>query len=173
MLIHSDVSQSIHCPDDGTFPNSGLPVVLLSNAFVGEPPLNPADIESVFHTNGWVNSWCNGLYPYQHYHSTAHEALGLYSGWVKAQFGGPAGKIVTLRAGQVVILPAGVAHKNIEQSSDFQVVGAYPAGQIPDMKYGKLGDRPMADRNIASVPLPAKDPVFGDKGPLIKEWQDF
>jgi uncharacterized protein YjlB len=173
MLKNSSSTQSIHCPDDGTFPNNALPAVLLCNAFAGETPLNPADIERVFHTNGWVNSWRNGLYSYQHYHSTAHEALGIYSGWVKAQLGGPAGKIVTLRTGQVVILPAGVAHKNVEQSADFQVVGAYPIGQIPDMKYGKSGDRPLADKNIASVPLPLRDPVFGEEGPLIKEWQAF
>ena len=73
----------------------------------------------------------------------------------------------------MVILPAGVAHKNIEQSADFMVVGAYPVGQIPDMKYGKSGDRPQADNNIASVTLPAKDPVFGEEGPLMKEWLVF
>ncbi len=163
--------ETIHCPDDGTFPNNDMPVILLRSAFTCETSMNPADIERVFHAHGWVNSWRNGLFSYQHYHSTAHEALGVYSGWVKAQLGGPGGGTVAVMAGDVVILPAGVAHKNIEQSADFQVVGAYPVGQIPDMKYGKSGERPQVDKNIASVALPAKDPVFGEEGPLIKEWQ--
>jgi uncharacterized protein YjlB len=171
MLKESKSTQSLHCPDDGTFPNNAMPVVLLCNAFAAATSLHPAEIERVFHANGWVNTWRNGLYSFQHYHSTAHEALGIYSGWVKAQLGGPTGEIVTVKAGDVVILPAGVAHKNIEQSADFKVVGAYPVGQIPDMKYGKSGERPLVDKKIASVALPAKDPVFGEDGPLMKKWQ--
>lgn len=170
MLKEPEQVQTIHYPDDGTFPNNGMPVVLLRRAFAAETSLNPADIEKVFHANDWVNSWRNGLFSFQHYHSTAHEALGVYSGWVKAQLGGPEGGIVTVRVGDVVILPAGVAHKNIEQSPDFRVVGAYPVGQIPDMKYGKSGERHQVDENIASVALPAKDPVFGEEGPLRKVW---
>ena len=62
--------QKIHCPDDGIFPNNALPVVLLRSAFACETSLNPADIERVFHGNGWENSWRNGLFSFQHYHST-------------------------------------------------------------------------------------------------------
>ncbi len=156
--------------DDGTFPNSPLPLLLYKQVFNAESGVNPSDIEKGFHSNNWVNPWRNGLYDYHHYHSTAHEVLGLYSGWVKAQLGGPAGKIVTVKAGDVIVIPAGIAHKNIDQSPDFQVVGAYPQGQIPDMRYGKPGERPMADENIGKVSLPDNDPVYGGKGPLIKNW---
>lgn len=155
--------------DDGIYPNNPLPLLILEQAFK-KHDINPAQIEDVFHDNKWVNSWRNGLYPFHHYHSTAHEALGVYSGWVKAQFGGPDGEILTAKAGDVIIVPAGVAHKNIEQSPDFKVVGAYPAGQIPDMKYGKPGERPIADENIRSVMLPKNDPVYNKSGPLIQRW---
>ncbi|MGD8650012.1 MAG: hypothetical protein PVJ77_25990, partial [Desulfobacterales bacterium] len=74
------------------------------------------------------------------------------------------------RAGDVIIIPAGVAHKNLNQSLDFRCVGAYPAGQSPDMQYGKPSERPSADQNIRSVPLPETDPVFGKKGPLLEIW---
>jgi uncharacterized protein YjlB len=47
-----------------------------------------------------------------------------------------------------------VAHKNIESSDDFGVVGAYPEGQDWYMNYGKPGERPKADKNIARLPLP-------------------
>lgn len=157
--------------DDGTFPNNALPLMLLKKAFNSKPDINPAEIEKVFYANGWINSWRNGLYPFHHYHSTAHEALGLYSGWVKAQLGGPEGKIVIVKAGDVIVIPAGVAHKNIDQSPDFKVVGAYPISQMPDMKYGKLGERPIVDVNIKKVPAPENDPVYGKTGPLIHQWK--
>ena len=163
-------STSFICHDDGTYPNNDLPLVLLKQAIQSTGPISSSTIENVFHENNWVNSWRNGLYSFHHYHSTAHEVLGIYSGWVKAQLGGPGGKIVTVEVGDVVIIPAGVAHKNIDQSPDFKVVGAYPTGQIPDMKYGKPGERPGADQNIQNVDLPEYDPVYGKTGPLMELW---
>nr|WP_319393422.1 hypothetical protein [uncultured Desulfobacter sp.] len=157
--------------DDGTYPNNTIPLVLFKQAIQSTVTIDPGSIETVFHENNWVNSWRNGLFGVHHYHSTAHESLGVYSGWVKAQLGGPGGEIVTVEAGDVVIIPAGVAHKNIDQSTDFKVVGAYPTGQIPDMKYGKPGERPETDQNIQNVDLPEYDPVYGKNGPLIKLWR--
>jgi len=156
--------------DDGTYPNNILPLVLLKQAIQSTGPISPSTIENVFHENNWVNSWRNGLFGFHHYHSTAHETLGIYCGWVKAQLGGPDGKVVTVEAGDVVVIPAGVAHKNIDQSPDFKVVGAYPIGQVPDMKYGKPGERPHADRNIQNIDLPEYDPVYGKTGPLMELW---
>ena len=39
------------------------------------------------------------------------------------------------------------------------------------MQYGKPGERPGTDRNIAGVPAPAADPVHGDAGPLTRLWR--
>jgi uncharacterized protein YjlB len=89
---------------------------------------------------------------------------------VKAQFGGPDGQIATAEAGDVIIIPVGVSHKNLDQSPDFRCVGAYPKGQTADMKYGKPGERPQTDRNIKSVPLPRTDPVYGIDWRLIEIW---
>jgi len=36
---------------------------------------------------------------------------------------------------------------------------------------GRAGERPQADANIARVPLPAGDPVFGRAGPLREQWK--
>jgi uncharacterized protein YjlB len=158
--------------DDGTYPNNaGLPLILLSQVFDAKPDVHPAFIEKTFRDNDWENSWRNGLYSFHHYHSTAHEVLGIYGGRVNAQFGGPEGKVVTARAGDVIIVPAGVSHKNVDQSPDFSVVGAYPRGQMWDMNYGKPAERPRADERIKKVPLPVTDPVFGKTGPLIRLWE--
>lgn len=153
--------------DTGQFPNSRLPAVVYEGALAPGPDL--ADrFETLFEEHGWSGSWRNGLYRVHHYHSTAHEVLGVYRGSVKVRLGGPDGPLVELRAGDVAIIPAGVAHKNESQSDDFAVVGAYPAGTGPDMKYGKDGERPRADRNIAAVALPSFDPIGGS---LLKLWR--
>ncbi|WP_250123845.1 cupin domain-containing protein [Chroococcidiopsis sp. CCMEE 29] len=67
--------------------------------------------------------------PNHHYHSTAHEVLGISRGKAAVRLGGDArGQTFEVRAGDVIIIPAGVAHKNLDSSSDFLVVGAYPLG---------------------------------------------
>jgi uncharacterized protein YjlB len=125
----------------------------------------------LIHANQWGNDWRNGIFTYHHYHSTAHEALLVYGGSAKVQLGGESGVIETIGAGDVIIIPAGVGHKNLGSSSDFHCVGAYPPRQNVDMNYGKAGERPRTDENIARVALPALDPVFGKSGPLIDHWR--
>jgi uncharacterized protein YjlB len=154
--------------DDGVFPNSRLPVLVYRRVIAD---VSAIGFEQLFERNGWSAAWRDGLYSVHHYHSTAHEVLGIYKGRVTARLGGPAGITVTLEAGDVVIVPAGVAHKNDGASADFSVVGAYPAGTGPDMQYGKPGERPGADRNIARVALPGGDPVRGARGPLATLWR--
>ncbi len=156
--------------DDGTFPNNEkLPLLVYKGALNLTESDAASDIERVFHANNWRGSWRNGIYGFQHYHSTAHEVLGVYSGSVQVQLGGPEGITLTAETGDVIIIPAGVAHKNLG-SRNFRCVGAYPRGQSWDMNYGKAKERPQADRNIARVPLPELDPVYGADGLLIEYW---
>jgi len=157
--------------DDGTFPNNGkLPLMVYKNV-IAIPDINPAGaIEEIFRDNGWGGSWRNGIYHFHHYHSTAHEVLGIYGGNVTVQLGGPNGLTLNGSVGDVIIIPAGVAHKNLGSSPDFRCVGAYPPGQSWDMNYGKTGERPRTDQNIKNVPLPESDPVYGIDGPLVKNW---
>jgi len=156
--------------DDGIFPNSKLKLLVYRKA-VELPEDNPASIfEQLFGANKWQGSWRNGIYPYHHYHSTAHEVLGIYSGWANVQLGGEKGIALEIQAGDVIIIPAGMAHKKLRSSSDFGVVGAYPEGQDWDMNYGKPGERPNADRNIERVALPKLDPIYGAGGPVLETW---
>jgi uncharacterized protein YjlB len=156
--------------DDGVFPNSKLPLLLYRNA-VRLPETEPAEVfEQLFRANDWSGSWRNGIYPYHHYHSTAHEVLGVYRGSAKVQLGGEGGMTLEVAAGDVLVIPAGVAHKNLGAKAGFGVVGAYPRGQDWDMNYGGAGERPGADGNIARVALPKMDPVYGDDGPLLERW---
>lgn len=156
--------------DDGTFPNNAkLPLIIYKGAVEMEEG-DATLVEKLFKDHRWGGSWRNGIFPYHHYHSTAHEVLGIYRGSAKVQLGGPHGIQTEVSAGDVIIIPAGVAHKNLEASLDFACVGAYPPGQSFDMNYGKAGERPEADQNIRRVAFPPTDPVYGDRGGLMKQW---
>ncbi len=158
---------------DGGFPNNErLPLLIYHGAFdlVQDDPAS--QIEAVFDSNVWGGMWRNGLHSHHHYHSNAHEVLGCYTGSARIQFGGPSGIITTLEAGDVVIIPAGVAHKNAGSSANFRIIGAYPHGQHNyDLRRGLPGERPKVDEHIASVALPDSDPVYGASGPLVLEWK--
>lgn len=155
--------------DDGTFPNSSLPVVIYRDVFSGDVEL-AAGFENTFTANGWIDTWRNGIYDYHHYHSTSHEVLGIARGTVTVHLGGPHGRLFELSTGDAVVIPAGVSHKNVGSSEDLLVVGAYPDGTSPDMRYVREGERPEADENIARVPLPSSDPIDGVRGRLLAAW---
>jgi uncharacterized protein YjlB len=158
--------------DDGIFPNNAaLPLLVYCDA-VALPRRDPAALfETMFATHHWGSSWRNGIYGFHHYHSTAHEVLGVFRGHATVQFGGEQGLVWSVCSGDVVIIPAGVAHRNLGASRDFGVVGAYPSGQRWDVCYGKPGERPRADQNIARVPIPLADPIYGPQGPLVASWR--
>lgn len=169
-VLQEPDAAAVRLADDGTFPNNpDLPLVVYRAAFVPHR-CTPAIVEAVFRQNRWGGAWRNGIYGYHHYHSTAHEALGVARGSARVQLGGPEGETFAIEAGDVLILPAGVAHKNLGASPDFLVVGAYPAGQDWDLNTGQPDERPQADRNIKQVPLPATDPVYGADGSLATYW---
>ena len=130
--------------DDGVFPNSVLPVLLYRQAFKTEIGDRACAIEQRFAENDWSNSWRNGVYSFAHYHSTTHEVLGAYGGAATLRLGGEHGKTVEVHAGDVIVIPAGVAHQNIGASADFAVVGAYPDGHEWDLLRGRAGERPKA-----------------------------
>jgi uncharacterized protein YjlB len=155
--------------DAGNIPNNRLPLLLYRKVIETAEP-GPELFENLFRAHDWRGSWRNGIYDYHHYHSTSHEVLGVFSGSAKVQLGGENGIVYEVHPGDVLVIPAGVAHKNLGSSKDFGVVGAYPEGMDWDMNYGKPGERPHVDQNIAKVPLPKTDPVCGANGPLLMRW---
>lgn len=159
--------------DDGTYPNNERRPLLAYPGALELPERDPASVfEALFAANQWGGTWRNGVYGFHHYHSTAHEVLGVYGGNAQVQLGGEQGVVLSVSRGDVIIIPAGVAHKNLGASRDFRVVGAYPLGQGWDMCFGEPGERPQADHNIVGVPLPKADPVYGPDGPLFEHWPD-
>jgi uncharacterized protein YjlB len=86
------------------------------------------------------------------------------------RFGGNKGRIYTLKAGDVAILPAGTGHQCLSAEDDFLVVGAYPATGTYD-ECTAVEDRSRALKTIPKVPVPRKDPAYGTAGPLAKLWR--
>jgi uncharacterized protein YjlB len=163
--------QQLVFKDDGAIPNNTLPLLFYRQAFAADTTDLASVIEQRFAENDWTGSWRAGVYPFPHYHSTSHEVLGVFSGSAKLRLGGAQGKTVEVRPGDVIVIPAGVGHQNLGSSADFSVVGAYPGGRKWDLLRRLPGERPQADRNIAAVPLPDNDPLYGSDGPLKRIWK--
>jgi uncharacterized protein YjlB len=155
--------------DDGTIPNSHLPVIVYSKVFKGE---NMAmQMEKKFKENNWTNNWQDIILPYDHFHSNTHEVLGVAAGSVSLQIGGKNGIQKTFVAGDVIILSAGVGHYAVSAHTDYLIVGGYPYGAEWDLLTGRPEDREIAEINIAKLAIPDLDPVFGERGELSKYWK--
>jgi uncharacterized protein YjlB len=157
---------------DGAIPNHPRwPLLVYPAALALSGPDPAALFEELFTRNGWPAAWRNGVFPFHHYHSNAHEALGVYSGEVTVQFGGDGGVKVVARPGDVIVLPAGTGHKRLSSSGQLGVVGAYPDGAHPDTCMPPFARSRKSAATVAQVQLPSGDPVFGKGGPLFEHWR--
>lgn len=146
----------------GGFPNSPLPALIYRRLFAPETPDLAARFEALFERHGWPPEWRYGLFDFDHFHSTAHEALGVFRGSARARLGGPAGQEIDLHAGDVLILPAGVGHACLRDEGEFCMVGAYPPGQRWEVERGDPEALEAAKARVAAVALPESNPVGGD-----------
>ena len=159
--------------DDGSIPNNpALPVLVYKRALAAASPSALADlIEATYTKNHWRAAWRWSVYPFPHYHSTAHEVLGCYRGSATLQLGGKNGVKFVVEPGDIIVLPAGTGHQNLGASDDFHICGGYPDGQSADLLRGHADERPASLKNIQAVPLPKSDPILGDSGPLLSLWK--
>ncbi|ERK17264.1 Cupin domain-containing protein [Pantoea sp. AS-PWVM4] len=160
----------------GGVPNNPLPLII----WPGVAPDNDSEdeenqdtaiwFEETFTRNGWPAAWRSPIFPYTHYHPNTHEIIGVGAGWAEVLFGGDSGRMVTLREGDAVLIPAGVGHKQIHASEDFFTVGAYPEGISPET----LRDEPRflrtSQAQIQRVPMPKRDPFTGGEGAMTEIW---
>ncbi|WP_017730439.1 cupin domain-containing protein [Nafulsella turpanensis] len=162
---------SYQLSENGQIPNNPtLPLLIYQQVFE-EPDRLKEQFQQAFEKNNWRGSWVNGVFDYHHYHSNAHEVLGIAAGTATIMFGGPEGTEVDVQAGDMVVLPAGTGHCRLSASDDFKVVGAYPAGQEDYDTCTQKDDPDEKEENIRHVSLPKADPVSGESGPLMQHWK--
>ncbi|KAL9631123.1 MAG: hypothetical protein Q9164_006062 [Protoblastenia rupestris] len=115
--------------------------------------------------------WRYSMYTFSHFHSTSHEVLCVYSGSAKLCFGGednPQRVEVVVGKGDVMIVPAGVAHRLLEDhDGGFSMVGCYPKGKRWDMCYGRDGEEGN-EKRIAILEWFERDPIYGREGPVLQ-----
>jgi uncharacterized protein YjlB len=181
------LSSSGDCPN-----NDALPLLLYRGAVALSEDDAEGDVEKAFWANGWGNGFRGDTFPFHHYHSTAHEVVGIARGTATIQFGGPDGPVFDVAAGDAVLIPAGVVHCRLDDAPGFMSVGAYPPGQTPDLcvlneadagiarqtpEIGDLAVKPIGQNELAStkarinsVALPSSDPIAGNGGPMAAHW---
>ena len=154
---------------NGWMPNNPRLPVLLYRSAIDTAGDAAGRMESRFTANGWPPQWRNGVYTYHHFHSTAHEVLGFAAGEARLILGGEGARELTVRAGDVLVLPAGTGHCELSCSRDFLVIGAYPPNQHWDIC--RTAPDAAAQHRMATLPFPNSDPIQGAHGPLSTLWR--
>ena len=156
--------RKIHLDKANDVPNSRLAVVLYRGVLPAHTANKAETFRERFKDAGWAGVWTDTIYDYTHFHSNAHEVLGIAEGKVTLRLGGEEGSLFRLRAGDMLVLPAGVGHRRVGGDDGLKVIGAYPRGQSHyDMK--------RRGRAIPKVGLPSTDPFYGADGPLVRAWR--
>ncbi|KAK1921866.1 hypothetical protein DB88DRAFT_85997 [Papiliotrema laurentii] len=157
-------------PPYGGFPNSGptgKPLFVYPSAFPSSTAA--AQIESHLKGIGVVKpAWRYTMYREHHFHSTTHEVLVVHSGSATLCFGGrenPGRVVHEAEKGDVLIIPAGMAHALLEDHGGFGMVGSYPVG-AKQWDHCTGGERGVEDR-IKRLEWFTRDPIYGDDGPVL------
>lgn len=154
-------------------PNTSIqskPLMIYHGAFNATSAELEAHLEEVGEV---IPQWVYTMYSQTHFHSTTHEVLGVVSGSARLCFGGEENSErfePTVQSGDLIIVPAGVGHRLLEDlhgnQEEFRMVGAYPPGKQWDMCYGKPEEKEKV-QSIIHVAWFQLDPLYGLDGPAL------
>lgn len=172
--------------------NETLPLIVYSGVAQFGDKEPEAVFEEIFWANQWADGFRDGTFSFHHYHSGAHEVVGVARGSAVLEFGGPDGKVVEVTAGDAVVIPAGVVHRRIDDAPGYSVVGCYPHHQVPDccvlsaedaataavdpdaadlvIKHIGKNEFSAIKASIATTVLPVTDPISGEDGAIRELW---
>lgn len=154
----------------GGVPNNKLPVMIYHRVIPSNVVDNADYLEHLFRSNGWPPQWRYPVYTFTHFHSNTHEALGVFAGTARLQLGGENGKIIEVKVGDVLLLPAGIGHKQISADEEFMLVGAYPPEMKADLCHDEPAQLAVRTKAVIAVPLPDTDPVTGHSEGSMLAW---
>lgn len=210
-----------YLPPTPLVPNSPQPLLQYPRLLQQETDRRPDKVNELFDANDWKTQWIFRYGPTQqsHYHSGIHECMVVLSGTATVRFGvadtsndleastyGDArekgGIEVDARAGDVFVIPAGVAHKTYNTSpgesfalltpgfgrgvrtddvegalgkvalSGFTMMGAYPKN-CGTWDFSVGGEDVKDFARCWSISKPERDPVLGlSPEGLYGQWKE-
>ena len=113
--------------DDGDVPNHPhWPMIVYAQAIAPETvQRSEYAFDELFERNGWPVGFRNGIYPFTHYHSNAHEVLGIARGEIRRQESSEARIVADLGSKMAVIAYArkcwSVANEAVMKVGDAQL----------------------------------------------------
>ena len=152
--------QRVYLDDDGTYPNNAqYPTLLLKAVFDGT---QDEGVRRITADGQWTSPWAWGIFEYHHYHSKAWELLLCVRGEASVQLGGPTGPTVTISRGDSVLIPPGVAHKQLNTKGGFTLLGAYPTREFDGSVDTLTGSPTNGQRqSIIDCYMPSTEPITG------------
>ncbi|KAI1504302.1 hypothetical protein F5X99DRAFT_371714 [Biscogniauxia marginata] len=213
-----------YLPPTALIPNSPRPLLhypgFLSKQCAQSPNAAAVECYHLFEANGWHTQWVfrYGATQTSHYHSRAHECMVVLTGSATIRFGvadtvddleqsthgsgsEEGGVEIQASAGDVFVIPAGVAHKTYDaapqeslalltpgdghslgtqdvtgslaaiQFNGFTMMGAYPAAG-GEWDFAKGGEDVGQFDRVWGVGKPARDPILGEASEGIRGvWQ--
>ncbi|WP_181296403.1 cupin domain-containing protein [Pseudomonas sp. Q2-TVG4-2] len=162
--------EQLQFASDGRTPNSPHPVLVYRQLPLAEDDYATA-FENLFNSHLWPAQWRASVYDYHHFHSTAHEVLGVSRGSARLMLGGEHGQEVEVRAGDALVLPAGTGHCRLTASEEFEVVAGYPVDQQYDLLRPGESGHDEARARAERVGVPVSDPIAGTQGALVTLWR--
>ncbi|KIV77169.1 hypothetical protein PV11_08992 [Exophiala sideris] len=156
-------------------PNSDLPVLIYRDCL--PLPLSEGNAKEFLESHAWIQGGTWGHISTRHFHPNTHECYGVFQGESTLLLGcgkndSGGGQEIDVRAGDVIVLPAGTGHCSTESSQDYRYIGVYPQG-APKWR-NELGKEPIDleefRQETTAVAMPKEDPVNGPDGPLLKLW---
>ncbi|PQE17398.1 cupin domain protein [Rutstroemia sp. NJR-2017a BVV2] len=170
-------------------PNSPYPVLIYRSVL--PLPCESSTLRETFEPNDWMWGGVFAHFPNYHFHSVTHECFAVVKGSGTVLLGkgpldkGERGIEVDLRPGDVVVLPAGVAHYILDSDTDYSyyvVFGGLSYVYVTNIAKGSphwdnntcqagKEETAMKADTARNVPIPSSDPLFGKEGPLVQIWE--